>query len=99
MTAKIYGFDPVTLSPTVSSVNLSAVIETIEDFDVSSSGGQSAFQLVTHISASSVIKVFYNGRQAREGASYDFQRDNTLYKINFNYNLVKDTWVRVEIRQ
>lgn len=98
MTVYVYGFDTSTLSPVISSVTIGALgVKTTEDFDVTLTNGQTVFQLATDITSANNLDVYVNGRLARYGASYDYQRDDTTNQITFTYTVIKDSWVRVII--
>ena len=68
---------------------------TNEDFDIASPSTQ--VSPVTVFTTISKIDVWVNGQMQREGASFDFQRDATLNKINFTYSVPASAWVRVRL--
>jgi hypothetical protein len=67
-----------------------------EDFDIGI-GGADEVQLVTPISPTNKIDVYVNGKLLREGASFDFVRNHDDEKIEFNYTIPQNAWVRVRI--
>lgn len=68
------------------------------DFDVASVSGQTDFPVDAGLmTAESYVQVLVNGRESREGASYDFERDVPGDQIVFNYAVPQNAWVRVKI--
>ena len=69
----------------------------VQDYDVGG-GGQANF-VVTNgtFSASTYIEVRINGQEVREGASHDFQRNVSLNRIDFNFTVPQNAWVRVRL--
>lgn len=67
------------------------------DFTVGG-GGQSTFGTLTGtFTAGSLIEVFRNGILMREGAGFDFQRNVGAQTIVFNYTVLQNAWVRVNL--
>lgn len=68
----------------------------VEDFDTGPSG-QTNFTLAQAFLSQTLIIVMINGIEMREGVSKDFQRNVALNRIEFNYNIPKEQWVRFRI--
>ena len=60
-------------------------------------GGQTTFQLAGSISASQKIDVWWNGRLQEEGATEDYQRDDGLNQIIFNFLIPELGKIRVRL--
>lgn len=99
MSAVIYGFDPVLLSPIISSIPLSLLSNgLIATEDFIATDGQSVFSLATDIVVGVLIDVFRNGSLLREGSGYDYQVNYVDNTITFNNALVLDTWIRFSVK-
>lgn len=74
------------------------VAPNVFDFDVTDNLGQSIFTFTSGLmTASSYVEALINGRESREGASYDFERDVANNRIIFTYAVAKNAWVRIKI--
>lgn len=67
----------------------------VTDFDVGV-GGQSQFTIGI-ITASTYIEVLVNGVANREGATFDYQRTVASSRIDFNFTVPQDAWVRIKV--
>ena len=67
-----------------------------QDYDVGG-GGQANFTVTQTFSAPSLIDVSVNGIIQREGSSYDFQRNTSLNRLEFNYTIPQNAWVRIRV--
>lgn len=74
--------------------------ETFDDFDVTNPAGQTQFVCSTGtVNAVNKIEVWQNGIYLREGASYDWERNESQNAIDFNYTVPQNAWVRVKIQE
>lgn len=72
------------------------VFGTVYDFDVASP--QTEFTgIAALVAADQRVDVLVNGKELREGATHDFQRDVGATKIVFNYSIPQSAWVRVRV--
>lgn len=70
---------------------------TTYDFDVGG-GGQTEFTgLATLVASDQRVDVLVNGKELREGATFDFQRNVGATKIVFNYSIPQSAWVRIRV--
>ena len=65
-----------------------------QDFD---STGQVNFVCTTTFGALTPIDIWVNGRKQREGATYDFTRNTSLNRIEFNSTIPALAWVQIRI--
>ena len=70
-------------------------VPTITDFDVGI-GGQSQFIIGT-ITSQTYIEVLVNGVELREGATYDYERNVGSSRIDMNYTVPQNAWVRIKV--
>ena len=68
---------------------------TVSDFDVDV-GGQSQFGIGS-ITSGTYIEVLINGAEKREGASHDYQRNTGASRIDFNFTVPQNAWVRIKV--
>ncbi len=69
---------------------------TDEDFDVGG-GGQANFTIAAVFGALTKIDITVNGMGVREGATHDYQRNVSLNRIEFNYTVPQNAWIRVRL--
>lgn len=67
----------------------------VQDFDVS--GSQTNFVVAQVFTSGSAIVVEINGREYREGSTFDWQRNVSLNRIEFNYSVSDKAWVRIKV--
>ena len=67
-----------------------------QDYDVGA-GGQVNFVVTQTFTAQSLIDVWVNGRKQRPGASYDFNRNVSLNRIEFTYTVPQYSWVEIRV--
>ena len=67
----------------------------VTDFDVGA-GGQSQFSIGS-ITSANYIEVLINGSETREGATKDYQRNTGASRIDFNYTVPQNAWVRIKV--
>jgi hypothetical protein len=65
-----------------------------EDFDVGG-GGQTNFTTSGTVGALTKIDVYINGVLKREGSTQDWQRNTGLNRIEFNFTVLANAWVRI----
>ena len=77
-----------------TAVGVSASEPIDEDFTIGG-GGAVQVTLATAITAPQKLDVFVNGKMEREGASFDWLRNVGAQRIDFNYTVPQNAWVRV----
>jgi hypothetical protein len=87
-------YDTITGKTIATSVAPGSFIA--EEFDVST-GGVANVVLATTIDVGTKIEVLINGAKKREGASFDWQRNVGLNRIDFNYTVLANAWIEVKI--
>jgi hypothetical protein len=67
-----------------------------QDYDIGV-GGQVNFVVTQTFTALSKIDVWVNGRKQRPGATYDFDRNVSLNRIEFTYTVQQYSWVEIRV--
>lgn len=89
---------PLFIDLSTGSFKAKSVAPFIFDFDVTDEAGQTNFTFTAGIMTdSSYVEALINGREYREGASFDFQRDVSNHRLTFSYAVAKNAWVRIKI--
>lgn len=89
---------PIFIDTSTGGFKAKSTAPKVFDFDVTDDAGQTQFNVTAgYLTASSYVEASVNGREYREGASYDWQRDVGNNRITFNVTIPKYAWVRIKI--